>query len=239
MKIYIINQTLQDIMRNLSYIRYDHDLLDHIQVHLNRMHSSIYALKDDVNSLYKYLHLLTTQHLTPVTIPPNLLQGILQHIQDEIRSNARLKLAEDPEMNLWAFYNIIKVTPIVMEDMLMLILTVPLIDQPLEMNLYEIHNLPMLHPELKVQAMYELKGSYLATLMEGMYVALPDATDIKLCMMTQGHLCMFDKALYPVDHVNWYVYALFINDLECIKTNCILKTTPQTSNLAHSLDGYL
>ena len=108
----------------------------------------------------------------------------------------------------------------------MLILTVPLIDQSLEMNLYKIHNLPMLHPELKVQAMYELEISYLATLMEGMYIALPDATDIKLCMMTQGHLCMFDQALYPVDHVNWYVYVLFINDLECIKTNCILKITP-------------
>ena len=216
-KMCIINQTLQDIMRDLSYIRHECDLLDHIQVYLNRMHLSMYALKDIVDSLYEYLCLLVTQCLTPITISLNLLQGIFQHmLQDEIRSNARLKLAEDPEMNIWAFYNIIKVTPIVMEDMLMLILTVPLIDQSLEMNLYKIHNLPMLHPELKVQAMYELEGSFHATLMEGMYVALPGATDIKLCMMTQGHLCMFDQVLYPVDHVNWCVYAPLINDLEYI-----------------------
>ena len=84
-----------------------------------------------------------------------------------------------------------------MKDTLMLILTVPLIDQSLEMNLYKIHNLPMLHPELKVQAMYELGISYLATLMEGMYIAIQDATDIKLCMMTQGHLCMFDQGFIP------------------------------------------
>ena len=49
----------------------------------------------------------------------------------------------------------------------MLILTIPLIDQSLEMNLYKVHNLPMLHPDLKIQATYELEGAYLATLMEG------------------------------------------------------------------------
>ena len=43
MKMYIINQTLQEIMRDLPYIRYECDLLDHIQVCLNRMHSSIFT----------------------------------------------------------------------------------------------------------------------------------------------------------------------------------------------------
>lgn len=70
------------------------------------------------------------------------------------------------------------------------ILTIPLMNQSLEMSLYKVHNLPMLRLQLKVQVMYQLEGQYLATLMEGMYIALPDSTDIKLCMMTQGHLCM-------------------------------------------------
>ena len=39
----------------------------------------------------------------------------------------------------------------------------------------------MIHPNLKIQATYKLEGAYLATLMEGMYVALPDETDVKLC----------------------------------------------------------
>ena len=97
----------------------------------------------------------------------------------------------------------------------------------------------MIHPELKIQAMYELEGDYFATLMEGTFVALPNPTDVKLCLMTQGHLCMFDQALYPVDRLNWCVYALFINDKDRIKNNCVLKATPCATNLAHSLDGYL
>ena len=32
--------------------------------------------------------------------------------------------------------------------------------------------------------------------------------------MMNGHLCMFNEVLYPVEHINWCIYALFINDKE-------------------------
>ena len=75
--------------------------------------------------------------------------------------------------------------------------------------------------------------------MHGMYATIPKETDVKLCMMTQGHLCMFDKPLYPVDKINWCIYALFTNDLDSIKKNCKVKTSVHNTNMAHSLDGYL
>ena len=121
----------------------------------------------------------------------------------------------------------------------MLILTIPLVDQSLQMNLYKVHNLPMLHPSLNVYVQYELEGTYSVTMMEGMFISLPTALDIKLCLITNGHLCMFDQALYPVEHTNWCIYALFDNDRKQIKRNCFLKTLNQTTNLAYSLDGYL
>ena len=107
------------------------------------------------------------------------------------------------------------------------------------MNLYKIHNLPMLHPTLNVHAQYKVEGTYLATLMEGMFVSLPSTLDIKLYIMTNGHLCMFGQALYPVERINWCVYALFINDYDRIKRDCLLETLNRTTNLASSLDGYL
>ena len=109
--------------------------------------------------------------------------------------------------------------PIVLEDRLMVVLTIPLIDSSLDVNLYKVHNLPMLHPTLGVQVEYELEGEYLAILVHGMYATKPHATDIKLCKMSQGHLCMLDHALYPVDHVEWCLYTLFTNSLEKIKTH--------------------
>ena len=172
-------------------------------------------------------------------IPPDILKTILHKIEEDMKSNARLKLCEDPETNIWSYYGTVKLTPIVLQDYLMLILTVPLVDHSLHMNLYKVHNLPMLHLTLNVHAQYELEGPYVATMMDGIFISLPTALDIRLCLMTNGHLCMFDQALYPVDNTNWCIYALFINDMHRIKKNCIVKTLNRMTNLAYSLDGYL
>ena len=62
------------------------------------MHNAMHTLKDYVYTFYKYLCLLATQRLTPVTITPNILHTMLHHVQEEIRSNACLQLAEDPDI---------------------------------------------------------------------------------------------------------------------------------------------
>ena len=121
----------------------------------------------------------------------------------------------------------------------MVILMIPLIDLSLDVNLYKVHNLPMIHPQFQIQVEYELEGAYFATHMHGMYATIPKETDIKLCMMSQGHLCMFEEPLYPVDKIDWCLYALFINSLTKIESNCKFTTTIRHTNLAHSLDSYL
>ena len=143
---------------------------------------------------------------------------------EDIKSNASLRLCEDPETNIWSYYGPVKLTSIVLQDYLMLILTIPLVDQSLQVNLYKVHNLPMLHPTLNVHAQYELEGTYLTILMEGMFVSLPTALDVKLCLVTNGHLCMFDQALYPVECINWCIHALFINNQDRIRKDCFLQT---------------
>ena len=72
-----------------------------------------------------------------------------------------------------------------------------------------------------------------------MFITLPTALDVKLCLMMNGHLCMFKQALYPMERTNWCIYALFINDEKQIERNCLLKTINHTTTLAYSLDGYL
>ena len=60
-------------------------------------------------------------------------------------------------------------------------------------------------------------------MMESMFISLPTALDVKLCLVTNGHLCMFDQALYPVEHTDWCIYALFINDKDKIKRDLFSK----------------
>ena len=238
-KLLILNKTLQHLTWSIDVIRYENSVLHYFQARIYRVYTSLYALCGDVDSLFEYMRILATQELNPTIIPPDVLKTILHNIENDIKSNARLKLCEDPNTNIWSYYGTIKLTPIVLQDYLMLILTVPLVDQTLYMDLYKVHNLPMLHPTLQMHVQYEIEGPYLATLMDSMYITLPTDIDIRLCLMTRGHLCMFNQALYPVDNTNWCIYALFINDINKIKRNCILKPLNRTTNLAYSLDGYL
>ena len=223
-KMFIMNKTIQDIMWSLDFSRYESNVLYYFQSRILRVHSSLYALRGDVNSLYEYMRALASQELNPVIIPPDILKKILHKIIEDIKSNARFKLCEDPETNIWSYYGTVKLTPIVLQDYLMLIMTVPLVDHSLQMNLYKVHNLPMLHPTLNVHAWYELEGTYLMTLMEGMFILLPTAMDVKLCLVTNGYICMFDQVLYPVEHIGWCIYALFINDKNQIRKDGLLKT---------------
>ena len=65
------------------------------------------------------------------------------------------------------------------------------------MNVYKVHNLPALDPELKVASEYVLEGEYLAIDEHGLYVALPDAREIQICLTSQGGLCVMNQALHP------------------------------------------
>ena len=238
-RLLILNKTLQHLMWTVDAIRYEHSVIHYFQARIYCVYTSLYALCGDIDSLYEYMRILASQELNPTIIPPDVLKTILHKIETDIKSNARLKLCEDPNTNIWSYYGTIKLTPIVLQDYLMLILTVPLVDQTLQMNLYKVHNLPMLHPTLQMHVQYEIEGPYLATLMDSMYITLPTDIDVRLCLMTKGHLCMFKQALYPVDNTKWCIYALFINDISKIKKNCVLKPLNRTTNLAYSLDGYL
>ena len=80
------------------------------------------------------------------------------------------------------------------------------------MNLYKVYNLPALHPKLKVEFTYELEEEYLAITKNKLYAALPTAREIRICKGTGGYLCLMNQALYPIDKLEWCIYALFTNN---------------------------
>ena len=201
-KMFIINSTLRHLMWNFDSMQYKSNILHYFQTRIYRVHTSLYALWGDTDSLFEYMRVLGSQELNPLIISPDILKIILHNIEKDIKSHARLKLCENPETNIWSYYGMVKLTPIVLDDYLMLILAVPLVDQSLHMDLYKVHNLPMLHPTMHVHAQYEIEGSYLATVMDGTFITLPTALDVRLCLIMNGHLCMFNQALYPVEHTS-------------------------------------
>ena len=107
------------------------------------------------------------------------------------------------------------------------------------MDVFQVHNLPAIHPDLNVSVTYELEGKYLAVGQDGHYLALPNEADISLCLLTTGGLCKMSQALYPSDKVTWCIYALFKQDQEAVNKYCTYNFQGRTGNLAHGLGGYL
>ena len=126
-----------------------------------------------------------------------------------------------------------------MDRMLVILMTIPVLDKTLELNIYQVHNLPAIPPGQEVAALYQLESKYFAIGKHGMYVTLPTEQSVRICLQTELAICILEQALYPVKHITWCVYALFIDDEECIKRDCKYSVTKVSGNRAISLGGYL
>ena len=156
-----------------------------------------------------------------------------------MKRNPRLRLTEDPNTNIWNYYTIMKITPVVMNNFLLIILIIPLTNQSLEMNLYKVYNLSALHPKLKIEFTYQIEGEYLAISKSRLYAALPTAREIRICETTEGYLCLMNQALYPAGKIEWCIYALFTQDQDKISEYCAINTQKRDANKAQGLGGYL
>ena len=97
----------------------------------------------------------------------------------------------------------------------------------------------MSSPKFEATAKYELENEYLAVSTDGMYTALPNEKDLQLCLYSDNGLCAMNQALYPVDQVEWCVYALFIQNEEKIGKYCHYRFKNTKTNFAQSLGGYM
>ena len=137
-----INKTLITTLSDIKFLKYTVAIVNDIRINLAKLTLGIMSLEQNVNAVYEYLRVLSTRQVNPLIIPPDTLQKVLAKVKKDMNINPRLKLPEDPNLNIWNYYTIMKITPIVMDDFLLILLTIPLTDQSLEMDLYKIYNLP-------------------------------------------------------------------------------------------------
>ena len=53
---------------------------------------------------------LSTRRVNPLIIPPDSLQMVLAKAKEDMKRNPQLTLPEDPNINIWNYYSIMKVT---------------------------------------------------------------------------------------------------------------------------------
>ena len=172
-------------------------------------------LELNIDKISEYLWIMATHKATPTVIPPEALCSLLRKVIQQLRPNPRLRLPSDPEgTGIWKYYNNITVYPVLTDNMLVILLTIPILDITLELNIYQVHNLPAIPPGHQLAVTYQLEGEYFVMGKYGVYVALPHCDMVVRCINSNSAISQMDQALYPARVIKWCVYALFIQNEE-------------------------
>ena len=96
------------------------------QAILSRLQTGSVSIENNIDKIFEYLRIMTNHKATSAVIPPVALRRLLARIEDRMRANPRLRLPYDPRAGeIWKYYGVIKVTPIVMDKMLVILMTIP------------------------------------------------------------------------------------------------------------------
>ena len=120
------------------------------QTILSRLQTGSVSIENNIDKIFEYLRIMSNHKATSAVISPVALRRLLLRIEDRMRANPRLRLPRLPydlrAGEIWKYYSVIKVTPIVMDKMLVILMTIPVLDKTLELNIYQVHNLPAIPP---------------------------------------------------------------------------------------------
>ena len=214
-KLLVVEDGIKEMIDMSNFQVYTSHHVSIAQTILSRLQTGTVNIENNIDKIIEYLRIMSSHKATSAVIPPVALRKLLVKIENRMRSNPRLKLPYDPRAGgIWKYYSVLKITPIVMDKMLVILMTIPVLDKSLELNIYQVHNLPAIPPGQEVAALYQLESRYFAIGKHGMYVTLPTEQSVRTCLQTELAICILEQVLYPIKHITWCVYALFIDDEE-------------------------
>ena len=238
LKLQALNVTIQKLVTGLWSLQITSSLLGDMRTGLAQIRTGLLMLHNNVQQVEEILRVIATHKANPLFLPPNKLQELLIKVQDHIRDHTRLELPKDPHQDIWQYYQFISLNAIVLDDCLILIISIPLLDNTMHVDLYRAYSLPALHPDLNVEYTYDLENPYVGITDTGIFAILPSTEEVQLCKASAGYYCYFKQALYPTKNNNWCIYALFTDNKTAIEQYCPVKIKPRYHAEAINIDGY-
>ncbi len=235
MKLVAFNQTFTANIRSLQNITSGLISIAATQHYLSMFQTSFAQIQQDVDAVYEYLTTVSTHKVTPTLIPPQELWQVLAKVKQDMAPYPWLELPADPIENVWEYYEMIRIQPIVLDEYLVVTLEVPLVDKSLKLDIYQAHNLPVIHPQLKKAFQYRLESTFIGLIKDKKFVTLLSEADMIWCTLSWTKNCKIETALYLTDSCKWCVYALLVNWADLIEENCKINIITQTTNLAINL----
>ena len=95
-----IDKTLISTLSDIKFLKYTVAIISDIKINLAKLTLGIMSLEQNVNAVYEYLRVLSTRQVNPLIIPPDTLRKVLAKVKEDMNRNPRLKLPEDPNLNI-------------------------------------------------------------------------------------------------------------------------------------------
>ena len=218
------DQTFRQYMR-LQYFVYYYFQTEAL---VNNAQELVIELVHYYEDLKSQLDILSLGKITPSVITPNDFKDILLDIKNKLPKG--LQLTMDPVDNLWSFYQIITSSATIFNNMIIIVLDIPLINNMDKMEIYRVINLPL--PNLKIMntisknldfdwvASYMLETNIFAIDKARTKYALLTKNDLIGCFLNKGGFCSFVHPLYPTNINKFCVIALFMQDSHVIQNSC-------------------
>lgn len=190
-----------------------------------------------ITKVYGYLGSLATRRMNPENFTPHELRNILKNVEVDIQDNKALSLPYNLEDEIYKYYEIIEIAPMVTKDKFVLFLNIPLKNGENPLEVYVVHNVAIAHPTLRKTFKFRLEGEYFGITRDRKFVALPDRKTFLSCANNLNNWCSLRVPQYPTKSTNWCLTYLFNNDIEGILDHCRLDMTNYHSNTAFNFEG--
>lgn len=173
----------------------------------------------------RWLDAIVTGRVTPQMIGPKDMRRYLTEIEKELEKMSGVEVPVDWKSSIWSIYPLIKMTPFLLPDFIVLSLQIPLLKTDVDLHLYAVHNLPAIHPKAGITVEYQLEGKYLAVTADNAFITVPDEHSVRNCETSGRAVCPFKAPLVPRDTCKLCICALF-DDIQEDQTDRITELCP-------------
>ena len=201
-----------------------------IREYQERLHDLI----EQIQILDTQINMLALGRLTPSLITPEHLKTILIDIRTKLEPTQ--DVPNDPETELFKYYQYLTCTAIIHRNKILVIIPVPIVDYENTFDVYQIYNLPM--PVIRkdetgaqrhMTIQYELESTAIAVNREHTRFTPLSSQELESCSKPIINFCRLHSPTYHVNLNNFCIISLFMKNPAKIENNCQPKVRLDTT----------
>ena len=236
-------RTINDLIGNLASLEIAsqnltesvRDLLNYVEVYtkLDRATSEAQALieiaRDYSQNLKLQLNMLSLGHLSPSVIAPSELRKLLDDVKSQLSS--QFKFPFNPEEDIWTFYKTLTCTTLMEGSRLVVVISIPLLDNIGSFEVYRIHNMALPRNgsnQTDVLARFSLETDAIAVDKRRTQFALLSLLELQGCSDPLRAYCTFMSPVYSILATKMCVIQIFLGHQEGITKFCRTVIQPNT-----------